>query len=244
MEVEQLVRALDAGLPTLTKVIDLFAKSRLPHSLLLVSRFLSSDEVLLKLIEKILNDKTCFARMVAESYYHQNGFDKIVLLSGEGFKVRLHHFHAQSQNAPMENIHDHRWPFASTILNGRFDMLMFEETECAGELRKLYTYYSDKSTGQYRTDLVGERKLKCIGKYTMEEGVSYIMLPHELHSIVHLPQSEAITLIVTGNNERETCKLYAKGEIEDEQRFMVPYDSEWLRAKLCGIANRSIKIAC
>lgn len=108
------------------------------------------------LIDKILEDSHLFQSVLKESYYHENGFHKIVLLSGPYFKLRVHHFGA-GVKIPMENIHDHRWPFASSILSGQLRMDMFREWNTMGSGEKLYhfIYNSDKSTGSYKTNFKG-----------------------------------------------------------------------------------------
>jgi hypothetical protein len=243
LSVQSLQHALNNGVGPLVELLEQMAATRLPQALLMASEWLAVPENLSQLIYTILNNPEASEKMLKESYYHQNGFDKIVLLSGKGFKLRLHHFHARPGHSPMENIHDHRWAFASTMIRGSFKMHLFEEDPKGEEERTLHNYNAAKVNQKYATEEMGKRRLKIVERLQYAAGDSYIMLPDELHSIIHIPNQEAITLIVTGNNERETCKLYAKGPIEDEQKEMEPFEKQWLFEKLENIVRHPYRKA-
>lgn len=67
------------------------------------------------LCQTLLSDDAFAAQVAARSYQHGNGFLKVVLADRE-FKLRLHLW---LPGTPCEeNIHDHRWSIASTILAG------------------------------------------------------------------------------------------------------------------------------
>jgi hypothetical protein len=170
-----------------------------------------------------------FEKMLDESYYHENGFHKIVLLSGKNFKLRLHHFGVSSK-IPMENIHDHRWAFASTILSGTLEMDMFKLSQIVRDENKLihYVYNSDKSTGSYSTDKIGMVSLNKIESRFYEAGETYLMLPQELHRIKNQEGQESLTLILTGKPENNTCNLFALREINDEEKNTVKYEASEL----------------
>lgn len=239
--IDQLQEALHKGVDAMVDLLEKLAATRLPQALLTASEWLAAPENLPQLISAILHNEKASEKMLKESYYHQNGFDKIVLLSGKDFKLRLHHFHARPGHAPMENIHDHRWAFASSIIRGGFNMHLFEEHPDGEEERTLHNYHSAKVDQKYATEEIGKRRLKVIERLQYVAGDSYIMLPDELHSIIHIPNQEAITLIMTGNNERSTCKLYAKGIIEDEQKQMERFEKDWLFEKLSNMVRYPYK---
>jgi hypothetical protein len=173
------------------------------------------------------------------SYYHENGFHKIVLLSGKYFKLRLHHFGVSSK-IPMENIHDHRWAFASTILSGTLEMDMFEQCQDVIDENKLihYVYNSDKSTGSYSTDKIGMVSLNKIETRFYEAGETYLMLPDELHRIKNQEGQESLTLILTGKPENSTCNLYALREINEEEKNTVKYKKAELIKMLDEITEK------
>jgi hypothetical protein len=207
--------------------------------LTLLNQILSQPETLTLLIRRILADGGLFKKMAADSYYHENGFHKIVLLSGRNFKLRVHHFGACAK-IPMENIHDHRWAFASSILSGTLEMDVFKKatTHHTGHKYIHYIYNSDKSTGAYSTKEVGLVSLKKTESRCYHAGQNYLMLPKELHQIKNTPGQESLTLILTGKPINSTCNLFAGREIQDEEKQTVQYEEAQLKTMLLKIIEK------
>jgi hypothetical protein len=193
--------------------------------LLAINKFLANPFHLSVLIHHVLRTESFLDAVLKESYYHENGFHKIVLLSGQSFKLRLHHF-GSGVKLPMENVHDHRWAFASSILAGSLKMDLFEVHECEGEALIHYRYDSNKSTGEYTTTRVGKKFIRKTETRTYSAGDQYLMLPTDLHRIINKAGEESITLILTGNPKGQTCNLYAKRTIRKEEKKMVSYSEE------------------
>jgi hypothetical protein len=76
-------------------------------------------------LREIACDPALLARSAARSYTHANGFTKIVLARGACWALRLH-IHAEGDRPAAYHVHDHRWPFASTVLRGTFMEDRFE----------------------------------------------------------------------------------------------------------------------
>jgi hypothetical protein len=72
---------------------------------------LSAPKALAQLLVLAGNDAQSIGQ---RSYLHENGFYKLVLGKNKNFAIRMHHFCLHSK----ENVHDHRWPFVSTMLWG------------------------------------------------------------------------------------------------------------------------------
>lgn len=217
---------LNNKINVLVETIDELLNNNSSEILTLINQSLSQPDTLSLLIKRIIDSPLLFAKMLDESYYHENGFHKIVLLSGKNFKLRLHHFGVTSK-IPMENIHDHRWAFASTILSGTLEMDMFEQSQLVSDENNLihYVYNSDKSTGSYSTDKIGMVSLNKIETSFYEAGETYLMLPQELHRIKNQEGQESLTLILTGKPENNTCNLFALREINDEEKNTVKYEA-------------------
>lgn len=224
---------LNGKINELVETIDELLNNNSSEILTLINQSLSQPDTLSLLIRCIIESPVMFARMLDNSYYHENGFHKVVLLSGKNFKLRLHHFGVSSK-IPMENIHDHRWAFASTILSGTLEMDMFEQSQQVVDENKLihYLYNSDKSTGAYSTDKIGMVSLNKIESRFYEAGKTYLMLPEELHRIKNLEGQESLTLILTGKPENNTCNLFALREINDEEKNTLKYEEAEIRKML------------
>ncbi len=204
-----------------------------------INKMLAIPANLSMLTRTILNNPAILNKVVEESYYHENGFHKIVLLSGRNFKLRLHHFGVAAK-IPMENIHDHRWPFASTILSGELKMDIFRVSEQRKNTEALYhfIYGSDKSNGSYTTDLVGKVYLEKAETRIYKPGESYLMLPDELHRIKNSEGQESVTLILTGKPVGGQCNLYAKRHILDKERKTITYQQEDLSNMLSSLIEK------
>jgi hypothetical protein len=205
--------------------------------LVMVNAFLAQPAHLTLLVRHILHQEAALTQVVNDSYYHENGFHKIVLLSGRCFKLRLHHFGA-GVKLPMENVHDHRWPFASSILAGSMKMDLFQVSETEGEPVVHYCYHSDKSKGSYETARIGEKFVKRTRRKVYKAGQQYLMLPEDLHRIVNKRGEESITLILTGNPVGQTCNLYARRDILDEEKTPVPYQQLQMNRMLGDIVEK------
>lgn len=56
--------------------------------------------------------------VAARSYWHHNGFAKLVLHAADEFRIRMHVWQAGEGRLGETNPHGHRWNFASTVLCG------------------------------------------------------------------------------------------------------------------------------
>lgn len=148
-----------------------------------------------------------YAASAVESFIHPSGFDKLVLLSGETFKLRLHNFHPSDVQRPSENIHTHRWEFASAILDGYIVADFYELDENGEEERLHYQYHSE--TGMER------KGTKSLAKYETRihsKGSSYFLPCDLMHSIVDVAPTGAVSLIATGFANGLTTEVFAKEE--------------------------------
>lgn len=194
---------------------------------------LSTPFVLNLLIQEVVKTPVLFEKVIKDSYYHENGFHKIVLLSGRYFKLRVHQFGVASK-PPMENIHDHRWPFASAILSGRLTMDMFSDFMKSSEGEDLYhfIYKSDKIDGSYETVPLGLKRLYKTESRTYFPGESYLMKTDELHRVKNSYGEESVTVILTGVSKSSSCNLYAKRPILEEEKKTIPYHPDVIREML------------
>jgi len=201
-------------------------------------QILSHPNILAGLLNSAVSDPDWFSQIQKASYYHRNGFDKLVLLEGENFKLRLHHFRPGCGILPSENVHDHRWPFASSVIAGRLRMRLLEP-QPNGELPVFeYRYHSDKSSGTYQCVPIGFCGLVQTDYIIYETGTHYFMPTTILHQIVYQTGEEALTLVLTGKPERNTCRLYSMGMMQEEEMEIESYTTHELSKKLRTIANQ------
>lgn len=207
--------------------------------LVMINKILSRPEILNRLISVVMKNDSLWKKALKNSYRHENGFHKIVLLSGKNFKLRIHHFGATAK-IPMENIHDHRWPFASTILSGELKMDIFQRTDKETSTEELhhFIYKSDKTNGNYHTDYLGLSYLEKIQERVYYPGDSYLMRTDELHRIKNQDGDESITLILTGKPISKDCNLFARKPMKEEEKQLIHYSENELRKMLDEIKEK------
>lgn len=188
---------------------------RLPKITLLLSSIIQAPELL--------------ASIAARSYWHGNGFLKVVLLD-KGYKLRLHIWFAGTSCE--ENIHSHRWGFASQVLTGTLkselwaDAANDEGGAClllpsvhehghaiSTKLQaKEYLYTAKHQRGPHaipaHKQLIGTTCLQKLQDVTQTAGKSYVMTPNQLHRINHPGQELVATIICTAPTQVLTNRLF------------------------------------
>ena len=222
---------------TLKNHIDKLIESEGDAAIIEVNSFFSMPANLSFLIKLILKNSDMMKSVLDESYYHENGFHKLVMLSGKNFKLRLHHF-GNNVRIPMENVHDHRWAFASTILSGELKMKLFKANKRGGEPVIHYKYDSNKISGKYETFEMGKTHVKVIKEKVYKTGEQYFMGTSDLHRITNNPFEESITLILTGMPISNVCNLYASRPINQAEKTPAKYDSHILTQMLKSLSEK------
>lgn len=84
-------------------------------------------------LRRVLNRET-ISEVSSRSLIHANGFQKIVLGRTPEGQLRLHYWPA-GRPTRLENPHNHRWDFASVILFGSYDAVLYECVAVVGGLK-------------------------------------------------------------------------------------------------------------
>ena len=212
-----LVRGLNTGVPELIDVIDSYmavaGKAGNASVLPVVTQFFSTPENLSRLIDLVIAQN--FDECVAGSFNHHTGFDKLVMLSGKNFKLRLHNFHSAEVQRPSENVHNHRWSFASSIVSGYFVADMYVPDE-AGETTRLHYTYSKSGMTEH-----GPARLAMFNKHCLTAGTTYYMPTDAFHSITEIAPQGAVTVMMTGFADGETTEVYADHVLEEREQGCV-----------------------
>lgn len=162
-----------------------------------------------KWLNILLSKTESVFKIAQQSYLHKNGFVKIVLANSSKFKIRLHIWNENNPNN--EDIHNHRWAFASKILSGYSEQYIFEEDISENNFY-LYQYEPNPRTLNFELTYKGIRSLKCIDVQKFYKNQYYSLTPQVIHQI-YSPNSTTISLVVTGIPQNENCNLYSKKSI-------------------------------
>mmetsp|Transcript_37582 Transcript_37582/g.69285 ORF Transcript_37582/g.69285 Transcript_37582/m.69285 type:complete len:337 (-) Transcript_37582:352-1362(-) len=79
-------------------------------------------------LSSILKDDELVKKIASRSY-HQDLFDKVVLFSGDTWKLRMHVFEAATFSQAQEEIHSHRDHFVSYCVHGGIVQQIWEEID-------------------------------------------------------------------------------------------------------------------
>ncbi|WP_433290771.1 hypothetical protein ACQPZQ_00255 [Pseudonocardia sp. CA-142604] len=169
------------------------------------------------------DDEERAARCAARSYWHPNGFAKLVLHATPDFRIRLHIWPEGTGRRGEPNPHSHRWDFASSVLggDGLVNAEYEESTDGAPFHRHRYTgggidavLISDVPTG-----LTGTKKR------TISTHEIYDVTTDVIHTIEPLGTSLVATLLVQGPPKMESTLVYcAPGQQADQPGIPISAD--------------------
>lgn len=180
------------------------------------------------LISSLIQSPELLAKIAARSYWHGNGFLKVVLLD-QGYKLRLHIWFAGTSCE--ENIHSHRWGFASHVLTGSLKSELWADaanddlsaSRCTSKTgpansraltlqTKEYVYTAKHQSGHTpvpaHKKFIGTACLQKLQDITQTAGASYLMTPDQLHRINHPGQELVATIICTSPTQVLTNRLF------------------------------------
>jgi hypothetical protein len=156
------------------------------------------------LLCRIASDPTLASDIDTRSYWHPNGFAKLVIYSSADpeFRVRLHIWPKERRRSVFdEDIHDHRWPFASIALCGAVRVERFSETDISDWRaipceRLAYDAVTTGSVGRLRHE--GKTALRSQGVSEYTAGRVYFCDTSTLHAVTKIADTTTATLVVAG----------------------------------------------
>lgn len=192
---------------------------------------LSQPDTLRLLLAQLLRSEEALTSVQTRSYYHHNGFRKLVLLQNKAFKLRLHLWEARSERHH-ENIHDHRWNFASALLAGSFKTVVWEEDAAGTEVRLDCTYTPAQEGRAYGVRENGQVRLRAQATHTLRASDVYYMPASTLHQVTDPGEGATRTLMLTATPVLDSCKLYAEQAIPEADKVNVPFSQMEIRQEL------------
>lgn len=162
-------------------------------------RTLADPAVLVRLLEAFLLRLETGRIGCLGSYRHDNGFTKVPLLHDHCLrtKLRLHLWDPEEVFtwAP-QNIHNHRWNFASAILFGSLIQRRYEWARL-GTPYHHYRYLARSNKDYYVLQHIGLARAKLRGAERFERGQVYGVSNDVLHQMEVPDSSFAATLVLT-----------------------------------------------
>ena|SRR5437763_749392 len=205
------------------------------HRLRAVAQYVAENPTrFLSWLKEILQDGVAMRVAAARSYWHPNGFAKLVLhTSAEPeFRIRLHVWPLISDEPPAgeSNPHSHRWEFASTVLaGGGLHMEEFEETTRSGKLFDRYRYGADPAN---RAALLsdGAVRLKRVAAPHVRRGAVYQCDTDVVHTVRPIEAGLTATVVIQGPRRVRSTVVYCEpGQSDDQPNGMLTEEQfRWL----------------
>lgn len=153
-----------------------------------------------------LRDEQWLEAVRAGSYRHPNGFDKIVLYADHEHQLRLHVWRESARETKVENIHNHRWDFASVIVLGGYRFQEFVP-DPAGRQLHAYGYASERGAAAYSLQPLGQRGLTCSFDARLRAGTSYTLTSEVFHRVSNTPGRLTVSLVLQGPHRPDSAVL-------------------------------------
>lgn len=169
------------------------------------------------IINEVLANPQLLAQIAARSYHHGNGFLKVVLASQHGWKLRLHIWFP---NTPCEeNIHDHRWGFASTVLCGQLLSETFVDDVKGDITGTEYLYHARQHDDDSQKHSQGRFCLRSLGQQCRSVGEAYFLPTSVLHRICDYPHKGLVaTMMCSAPTQQGTNRLL----VSDDRKCIDP----------------------
>lgn len=153
---------------------------------------------------ELLDDPSALALTARRSYRHANGFVKVVLHASDDLKLRLH----IAEGTAEENVHDHRWAFASTVLTGRLENDIFTDVP-AGRGERFHEWEYLRAEEGAEKQLRGGAWIAQSLWQSVAAGQSYALAGSHLHRIRWTVPGTS-TLVATFRPSRATTRLLSR----------------------------------
>jgi hypothetical protein len=195
---------------------------------------LRDRDALLGWLRSILADPTALDRVVAGSYWHPNGFAKLVLHDGPGFRIRLHVWPAGEDRLGEPDPHSHRWDFASTVLTGAgLRVVEFVELLSPGSPEDVesirYSYYGRSLVPETKVFLRRDREFDVL------TGARYTTVTSRIHTVAPKGNDLVATLLVQGPHTNPQAVVYGDG-LDSRNRLGHVVDADAVRALVTDVA--------
>lgn len=169
--------------------------------------------------------------VAARSYWHPNGFAKLVLYSSDEpeFRLRLHVWPAVTTGLRLgeSNPHSHRWEFASVVAVGDgMHMVEYVETEQGGKPYRRHRYGADPAD---RAALVADGSVRLARTRSPHVycGQTYSCDTAVVHTVVPIGTGVTATLVVQGPQLTPVTVVYREPGLSDDQPNGVLTDADF-----------------
>ncbi|HEX3650045.1 MAG TPA: hypothetical protein VHV49_16575 [Pseudonocardiaceae bacterium] len=168
-------------------------------------------------LDELRNDEAAVRTVAERSYWHPNGFAKLVLHTEPDHRLRLHVWPAGDGRLGESNPHSHRWPFASTVVTGGgLHMVEYTESATRGRRYDRYRYGADPAD---RAALLadGDARLTRVRSLHNRPGGVYSCDTDVVHTVAPIGAALTATVVVQGPQRTPSTVVYRWPGLGDDQ---------------------------
>lgn len=192
------------------------------------------------LLQAVATDQGWLDWVSRQSYRHPNGFDKLVLWQDPAtspLKLVLHWWAPGAAGPDDDDIHNHRWDFASLVLAGELRSDLYTESR-SGQRYPAWEYSSPEGGEEFLVRAAGEVSVECAASITMAAGSAYLWGKDLLHRAWGVGRPFTATLIVQGApTRRQTMVLGRIRRSRDHRGRVSRLDPAQLRQTLSTLVD-------
>jgi len=196
--------------------------------------------LLMAVINNLSGSQRELEDVASRSYYHNNGFLKILLIDKRPkYSIR---FHIWPQHSFQEcDVHNHPWDMSGLVLNGSYEWPIYtfgqapEERECVDmyECRYLEDYSGHSFHKQ------GKVLLNQVDKLSFQRGDIFQFPQTQYHSVRKENAEPAESIVITDDSAVLSAKIITGREIYCSSVLNnTPLDSAFLKEKLVSFIGR------
>lgn len=158
---------------------------------------LAKTHTIREILKEIHVNSDLVGEISAQSYAHQNSFDKLILYHDQklNWRLRLHIWWPSNNIHEDTDIHNHVWDYTSAIITGSIQNEIFKLSEL-GKKYYHYHYEIDDISCLARLDFIGERQLTLSQTHNFNQGDVYSQVKSVLHKVTVQPNILAVSLVV------------------------------------------------
>jgi hypothetical protein len=199
---------------------------------------LLKNKVLRSVIELVINDNVLLKEVSNRSYFHKNGFLKVLLIDMRPkYSVRLHIWPTDPFSET--DIHDHPWNMTGLVLNGSYNWNVFEESQSSDLFVNRYICnYLDDYSGHFLKK--GHSVfISLVNVLSFVKGEFFDFSHKELHNVEKKNYLPADSIVITGENISEYAQVITSREIKtDKVIFNSAIDDFSLKNSLVDFLTR------
>lgn len=172
---------------------------------------LGRPDVLSSIISSTVADPMLLEEIGKRSFLHNNGMERINLLSTDLYNLRLHIWWQGTQNGMVEDPHDHVYNFASQVVYGKLVNDLYTRSR-EGEPVDIFEVATVKAGVVPVVSQIGEGHLRQAypgNGFLISDAMNpYTMGKTAVHKLTADPNDTVITLNLRGPDERVTTNFF------------------------------------